>query len=121
MPLPPIQAASLPPPIRTEPEMVWPVTVRGEAQRDGEEAVRRPVASTRNEQVAEDRRERQEREMLGRLRVALAESETRPANVMRRGSYGLAIRTPAGQLEQRIGALLGNNGGDSLRRLDERV
>jgi hypothetical protein len=116
--LSPIQTALLPSPMRIDSEAAWPVPVRGEAERGGEERVRRPTSLTDGEQTAEQRRDRREREMLGRLRVALAEPETRPANVVRRGSYGVLARTPADVLDQRISALLGNGGSGSLRRLD---
>ncbi|OOG25667.1 hypothetical protein B1C78_06055 [Thioalkalivibrio denitrificans] len=121
MSLSPIQAALLPPPIRIDTDPAWHAPVRGEAQRGGEEPVRRPTAPTGGEHTAEQRRDRREREMLGRLRVALAEPETRPANVMRRGSQVALPRTPADALDQRISALLGDSGSGSLRRLDVRA
>jgi len=117
--LAPVQFAALPPPIiRGDPESTWPVPVRGEAERAGAESIRRPVPSSDSARTEEERRDRQEREMLGRLRVALAEpQEQRQSNVMRRGSYGSPYRAPADLLEQRISEMLGQTGG--VRRVDE--
>lgn len=122
MSLPPIQAAALPPPIRLETETAWPVPVRGDLQRSDAEAARRPAPPANAAQAEQDRRDRGEQEMLGRLRVALAEPQAQPpGNVMRRGSYGVFTRTPADLLDQRISGLLGDGGPGSLRRLDERA
>jgi hypothetical protein len=109
-------------PLRLDPDAGGPVPARGEPERTGTEPARRPGPSVEAERLAAERRDRHEREMLGRLRVALAEpGGQRPEHIMRRGSYGMIAPTPADLLEQRISVLLGENGIGALRRLDERA
>lgn len=122
MPLSPVHSALLPPPVRVATDAAWPVAVQGEPRRGDTEPLRHPAPTTGAEPAAQERRERTEREMLGRLRVALAEPESRhPENLVRRGAYRELARGPADLLEQRISRMLGDSGGVSLRRLDVRA